>query len=409
MNASCRVVVCQIGAREHYTLAAALHARGCLAALATDVWAPPDSVPGCIAKALRTHGTPLAERYRTDLATANVLAASPIGLATAALTRWSAPAGWARIMAHNRWFGRTTARALVQDGVFSEVPAVFAYSYGALEILTAARKRGLPTLLGQIDPGPLEDEIVAEVAGRHGLGASTQRPPKSYWRLWREECALAETVVVNSDWSRTLLAEAGIAPEKIVIVPLAFEGRPGRMSARPSLPEVFTSERPLRVLFLGQVNVRKGAVELFEAMNHLAGTPVHLSIVGRIDTALHSRLPRHGAVTVVGPVSRSATAAHYAAADVMILPTHSDGFAITQLEAQAAGLPLIVSPFCGRVVKDGQNGLVLPEVSAAAIAASLNFLAADPARVAAMATHAPAAAASFSPAHAAAALLDCVT
>jgi glycosyltransferase involved in cell wall biosynthesis len=37
----------------------------------------------------------------------------------------------------------------------------------------------------------------------------------------------------------------------------------------------------------------------------------------------------------------------------MILPTLSDGFALTQLEALAYGCPVIASQFCGEVVTPG--------------------------------------------------------
>jgi glycosyltransferase involved in cell wall biosynthesis len=39
--------------------------------------------------------------------------------------------------------------------------------------------------------------------------------------------------------------------------------------------------------------------------------------------------------------------------DLFILPTLSDGFVLTQLEAQAHGLPVIVSRFCAGFVERG--------------------------------------------------------
>lgn len=49
-----------------------------------------------------------------------------------------------------------------------------------------------------------------------------------------------------------------------------------------------------------------------------------------------------------------------AVSDVFVLPTLSDGFAITQLEALAHGLPVITTPNCGRVVEDGKTGFIVP-------------------------------------------------
>jgi glycosyltransferase involved in cell wall biosynthesis len=55
----------------------------------------------------------------------------------------------------------------------------------------------------------------------------------------------------------------------------------------------------------------------------------------------------------------------------MILPTLSDGFAITQLEALAHGCPVIASSFCGEVVTPGRNGWLLPSLEPEAIAATI--------------------------------------
>jgi len=51
-----------------------------------------------------------------------------------------------------------------------------------------------------------------------------------------------------------------------------------------------------------------------------------------------------------GRVTRDRATREYLVADAFVLPTLSDGFAITQLEAMAHGLPVIVTPNCGAVV-----------------------------------------------------------
>jgi glycosyltransferase involved in cell wall biosynthesis len=59
---------------------------------------------------------------------------------------------------------------------------------------------------------------------------------------------------------------------------------------------------------------------------------------------------------------------------VFVLPTLSDGFAITQLEAMAHGLPVIATPNCGNVVTDGQDGLIVPARHPQAIAEAITCL-----------------------------------
>jgi glycosyltransferase involved in cell wall biosynthesis len=61
-----------------------------------------------------------------------------------------------------------------------------------------------------------------------------------------------------------------------------------------------------------------------------------------------------------GRATRDQTAAWYQRSDLFVLPTLSDGFAITQLEAMAHGLPVVTTPCCGEVVTDGVDGFIIP-------------------------------------------------
>jgi glycosyltransferase involved in cell wall biosynthesis len=135
------------------------------------------------------------------------------------------------------------------------------------------------------------------------------------------------------------------------------------------------------VLFLGQVNLRKGIARLLDAARMLRDEPVEFWIVGPVQITNATIKARDAQVKWFGPGTRSQAAEKFRAADVFLLPTLSDGFAITQLEAQAHGLPIIASKACGRVVESGRNGILLEEPSAACIAAAIRDCIADPNRL----------------------------
>src|SRR5438445_8865910 len=94
-------------------------------------------------------------------------------------------------------------------------------------------------------------------------------------------------------------------------------------------------------------------------------------MAGPVEIAMLGANTDTGRMKWLGPVTRKQAAEVYRGADVFILPTLSDGFAITQLEAQAHGLPLIASKFCGKVVENGLNGIILEEPTATCIAAAI--------------------------------------
>lgn len=357
----------------------ALHSIGALHALITDSWSPASS-PHAGAVLPR-----LAGRFEPALADARVAAGGARWwLIEGALRAGHAlsSSGWPLIVARNRVFDRMASRQL--RALAQGRPRVFAYSYACTRTLQVARELGCPTVMGQIDGGPEEERIVLEEIARYPeLGERDRPAPREYWARWREQCECADRILVNSPWAMQCLQAAGIERTKMVTVPLFYEG-PGSAGRRPPPPASFTSARPLRVLFLGQVNLRKGAARLFDAMRLLRAEPIELTLVGPRSVNVPADIGGARNLKCIGAVPRGEAGLQYRNADVFILPTLSDGFAITQLEARAHGLPVIASRHCGPVVRDGVDGLILPAVTGEAIADCLRGLVREPDRLARM-------------------------
>ena len=371
-----RVVCLQIGARENYAIARALHRRGALAALVTDLWAGRAAslgdIPGRLAQSV-------AARSHAELCEALVISANAAAMSREAWARIRGRRGWQRVMERNRWFQELAVDRLERLGMADGEATVFAYSYTARGIFRYARRRGWRTILGQIDPGPAEERLVAAECERVPRLAPGWAPaPQAYWRDWREELALADRIVVNSEWSRSALTSEGVAPGRVELIPLAHEPPPEARDFRRRYPRRFETGRPLRVLFLGQVNLRKGVGPLLEAARSLRDAPVQFHFVGPVQIAPPESPGREARLVWHGPVPRSEVHAHYRDADVFVLPTLSDGFGLTQLEARAWRLPLIVTERCGAVVQDGVTGLLVEPGDPDALARAIRRCLEDP-------------------------------
>jgi hypothetical protein len=398
-------IVCQIGARENYTIAAELHRRERLAALCTDIWCSPRTNWSWFAAIGGRNGQRIRQRFEPTLAGAHVIDERLVKILKHQLRMIAARRGknWSHVMEGNRRFATQMAQQLITQRLFRARdglrPAVFAYSYGAREILAAAKAAACPTVLGQIDPGPEEDALVALAARRVGLDpGAVSRPPVSYWSIWREECALADLIIANSHWSAELLVRGGAPARKLRVIPLAYNAR---VTAPPGLrtyPKRFTTERPLQLLFLGQATIRKGVWELVEAMQRLINAPVRLRVVGNIQAELREQCGPTPNVDWIGSVPRSETPSYYRDADLFLLPTNSDGFAITQLEALAQGTPVIATRFCGDVVRDGREGKILHDVTSEAIEATIRWALDNPETLTEMSARGPARLNNFTPA-----------
>ena len=363
-------ICCQLGAREHYAIPRALHQVNQLKVLLTDAWVNPRSLAYSFPNPLLKR---LQERFHPDLANASVQAFTPSLVQFEIIQRIHKLGAWEHMIARNHWFQTHALQHLKQiSAQFSktgERPVLLAYSYAALELLHYAKQQGWYTVLAQIDPGILEEKIVQEEYSRSPDLAPTWQPtPTTYWENWQKECHLADCIAVNSDWSKQLLIQAGIEADKIQIIPLVYEPPAEAAQFTRICPDAFSADRPLKVLFLGLVTLRKGIAAVLDAIRLLEGKPIEFWFVGSQQITIPQEFQNHPQIRWVGAVPRSETAQYYQSADVFLFPTLSDGFGLTQLEAQAWKLPIVASQFCGDVVTEGVNGWRLPEVAGRAIA-----------------------------------------
>lgn len=371
----------QAGHREQYGVPRALERAGILDTLVTDVWMPPGSLLARLAAGRL--GRRLRDRFHPEVPMRKVHSRPWRVLSWEAAARLRLPAS-SRVIARNAWWSETAAAAMV-GGLGSSTRFVFSYCYEARALFRQARRHGLTPILGQIDPGPIEDRLVTHLVRRWPRYRTSFQPGlPSYYEAWREECDLATHVIVNSAWSREALITAGIYGGKIQVVPLVYTPPPEAVGWRKTFPSSFTTARPLRVLFLGQCILRKGIAETIEAATLLADRPVEFTFVGNTDIANFSTHFERARIRYCARVSRVECHTFYREADLFLFPTHSDGFGLTQLEAQAWRLPAIVSRSCAEVVAPGLTGWVLPEVTAAAIAAAVEHALVAPAELARM-------------------------
>lgn len=360
-----RWIVSQIGAREHYAVPRALHERNLLRHLFTDAWC---DWGRSLLRALPEPARSLANRYHPDLPREAVTAFTSQALFHRIQSVFaSIEPGSPSYYTHHRHvgaqFARNVRRTLRKSGFALNDSVFFGYNTGSLETLDFLEGTNCLTVLDQIDPGCLHKKIVQEEAERWPKWA--QQVPvvqDSFEERLEAEWELASVIVVNSEWSKHALSEQGVPPEKLEVVPLAYES-----PVEPSDWEPKSVDLPIQVLWLGSVVIAKGIQYLIEAARTLKDAPVQFTIVGPIgitDYAVANAPPN---VNFVGRVPRNETESWYHSADVFVLPTLSDGFAITQLEAMAHGLPVVTTPNCGKVVTDGVDGFRVPPRSTEAL------------------------------------------
>ena len=366
-----------------------LHRAGNLESLYTDLWA------GTMWQAMGSLiGRPvIASRYHKDLSDAKVESFDITTLIDSVFggDLKKNPYDW--FLYVGRDFGRSVLESLKRKkDVNWQETIFFGYDTGFLEPAGWVKSRGGRTIVCQMDPSRFEVNLVKEEEKRWpGWAKRSANVPEAYFQRREQEWAVADLVMVNSEWSKQALIKQGVNDDKIVVVPLAYEAPKveGRMTRdegsrnafNSSIHQPFNEQRPLRVLFLGQVILRKGIQYLIEAAKLLQEEPVQFDIVGPIgisEEAVKSAPPN---INFHGPISRDRAPEFFGKADVFVLPTLSDGFALTQIEAMTYGLPVITTPNCGQVVTDGVDGMIVPTRDAVALAEAIRSCIQNPGRL----------------------------
>lgn len=182
------------------------------------------------------------------------------------------------------------------------------------------------------------------------------------------ELDLADLIVANSDYVRTTFIENGIPASKVVAVPT------GCPSADPTGARSGRGDGPLRFVYAGRLSLRKGFHYLMRAWQLAAfGSRAELWIAGASELDLVKEIAAQPNIRYFGPQSSQALADVYRQVDVMVLPTLSEGLSHSVLEALSFGMPVITTAAsgAGMLVTNGDNGFILPEADAEALAAAM--------------------------------------
>ena len=96
--------------------------------------------------------------------------------------------------------------------------------------------------------------------------------------------------------------------------------------------------------------------------------------------AMRKALGVHDMVTFLGAKDQNALPNYYAAAEMVIMPSHYESFGMVALEAMATGTPVIASEVGGLafLIRDGENGFHVPSRDPEALAERIYELLANP-------------------------------
>ncbi len=161
---------------------------------------------------------------------------------------------------------------------------------------------------------------------------------------------------------------------KGVIIPNAVES--GRILAERKPVEA----KPLTCIFVGRFERRKGADDLLALAEQLQGEEIRFLAVGFDPGQLPKSLRN---VTVLGRVDNETLFDYYDKSHIYLMPSHSEAFGITILEAMARGLVILSSDIPGmrEKIEPERNGFLFPPGNVGKMKELLLFLKDNPRKI----------------------------
>ncbi|MER8785432.1 glycosyltransferase family 4 protein [Mesorhizobium sp. M1006] len=363
-----RVAVLQITARRDYEIARSLYRYGALAGMATDLYLP---------NWARPFGKGRLGRYAiSELPPEKVYGAPLVGLLYRAAMWIMGPFS----AAPHIWATKALTGATIARLKRAKPNVVFGLDTGALELF-----RSFDT----VSPRPklvLEQCVAPRASQYRMLERLSDAMPSEMVRKRKanvlklkvreeEEWRLADLVISPSDYVTEELVKAGCPAAKIHFVPYGYTPKTPARKRDYALRTM-----PLRVLFVGAIDYRKGVHDLAVVAERL-GDRVKVEALGKIvvDKKTAARLGK--SIRLMGPQSFGVVQSAYQNADVLILPSYLEGSAMVVYEAMSFGLPCLVTRQTGAIVTDAVDGFVVEAGDIDAIQGIFEQILADPGKL----------------------------
>jgi glycosyltransferase involved in cell wall biosynthesis len=229
------------------------------------------------------------------------------------------------------------------------------------------RRRGVPVVLDMAENYPA---MIAALwnTGRQRWFDPIVRSPAAVARVERWTVPRVDHILVVVEESRDRLVRMGVPPERISIV---SNTPPRNRALSPVAPRAGSVGAPLRLVYLGLLEIHRGVGELLTALALLRkrGHAIELTVIGdgRDEAEFHRMAERlrlgPPALTFTGRLANEAALRTVAQADLGIVPHHADEAWNTTIpnklfDYMAAGLAVVTSDAapCRRIVSETASG-----------------------------------------------------
>lgn len=248
--------------------------------------------------------------------------------------------------------------------------AVFiGWSGSSLEAIIEAKKHNVVTILERGSSHYTHQmKILTEENKKFNIDF---QPNYDTWKRELLEYELADYISIPSSYVKKTFIENGILENKLFVNSYGVD--------LSSFRQIEKKDNVFRVIFVGNLSVRKGSYYLIKAFNELNLQNSQLIHIGAISEEIEPIIQnfKNKKMSFLGHQPQNELYKYYSQGSVFVLTSLEEGMAMVQLQAMACGLPLICTTNTGGedlISKDGEEGFVIPIRDENALKEKLTFL-----------------------------------
>lgn len=276
--------------------------------------------------------------------------------------RWrQGQAGFLRDRSLGRWAAQQVAQLRPDAGyLFTQV---------AFETLRWCRNESVPTVLDNPNGHIRNFKEICERESQRWFGKKFHgHPSAAMVARVEEEYRLADRIRVYSEWGKACMLRYGVPEAQVHVLRQTVNLE----RFRPPVERPRT-DGPLKICYVGSIDLRKGFVYLLKAIRAVGAKRVKLRMVGGTGDRDCARLLERESAGLDIQIEPGNSLPVYQQSELLVVPTLEDGLPFVLVEGLACGLPVIVTREAGAAecVRPGESGWVVPAGDAEALAAAL--------------------------------------
>ncbi len=181
-----------------------------------------------------------------------------------------------------------------------------------------------------------------------------------------KEC---DVIFVPSRFVKRSFIEKGVAAEKLRVIPYGVD--------LEMFHPVQKEDKVFRIIYVGELSVRKGIHYLLEAASRFPKKEVEVWFIGSALPEARALLkPYEGRFRYFGVIPRAELYRFYSQGSVFVIASIEEGLALVQAQAMACGIPVIATMNTGAedLFTNGVEGFIVPIRDVDAIAEKIAHL-----------------------------------